>query len=388
MLQNFIIYFQKLLLSYIEAFLNNGNWKIKITLLSLVLALLLSFPSYDVFLDNNYLENWKPVLMKVDNPLVDLTTFYGPGSHASKLNLRLTVPVIAKLLHLGIGGIILLQFLFGISLLYATACLTHKITGDRVTSLFVSLTVASIFPGITSFVELRGMFDGVAISLLTFALLLQNPVWIWLCLFLSFWTDERALLGSFLVWLFHLLDQSPQKKFHLLSLLQLQPMSVVVGWATYAITRLYISVHFGLRTPVEGVGLRILLDQVNNIPMGIWTGLEGAWLLVLFAFILLWLQGKRIDLFLFLAFMMSIIGASLSVVDITRSMAYTLPAVFIALQVLSSVERIEDVRRYALLACLISILWPNYYAGGKHSIWWNYPLPIQIVRWLKIILYR
>ncbi len=385
MLRDYFYSLQSSLLYHIELFCKSQNWEIKIVFLILSITLFLSFPSYDVFKNENYINiHWKPILIKIDNPFADLTDIYGPGSHASKINLRLTVPIIAKCFHLGIYGIVILQFLFGICLLFATVKLVYKITKDRITSFFASLTIGSIFPGITSFVELRGIFDGIAISLLTFALLFRNPIWIWLCMFLSFWTDERAIIAASLVWLFHIFEHSHSKenKFYFSTLLQTQPMSIVIAWVTYVISRCLVSVYFDLHTPTGGVGLHILLDQVNNAPMGIWTGLEGGWVLVLFAAILLILQRRYIWLLLFVIFSLSVIVLALSVVDITRSMAYILPAFFFALRVLSLTERTEDVRRYTLLACLISVLWPNYYAGGKHSIWWNYPLPIQLVRWL------
>lgn len=382
MLRDYAKFLLNSLLQHIESFCECRNWEIKSVFLVLFVALFLSFPSYDVFEDKDYIKtHWKPVLIKIENPFADLTTIYSPGSHASKLNLRLTVPIIARYLHLGIYEIIFLQFLFGIGLFFATVKLTYKITQDRITSFIASLTIGSIFPGITSFVELRGIFDGIAISLLIFSLLIQNPIWIWFCLFLSFWTDERAIIASSLVWLFHTFTNKLVNKFHFTTLFRIQSISVIIAWATYAISRYLVSIYFNLHTPTGGVGLHILLDQVNNAPMGIWTGLEGGWVLVLFAIISLILQRSYIWLLLFIVFSSSIIILALSVVDITRSMAYILPAFFFALRILSLTEKIEDVRKYVLLSCLISILWPNYYAGGKHSIWWNYPLPIQLIRW-------
>jgi len=32
------------------------------------------------------------------------------------------------------------------------------------------------------------------------------------------------------------------------------------------------------------------------------------------------------------------------------------------------------------LSTLISVLWPMYYVGGKSTIWWVYPLPLQLIR--------
>lgn len=38
------------------------------------------------------------------------------------------------------------------------------------------------------------------------------------------------------------------------------------------------------------------------------------------------------------------------------------------------------VHRVALVCLALSAVWPIYYVGGKHSIWWSYPLPVQVIR--------
>ena len=50
------------------------------------------------------------------------------------------------------------------------------------------------------------------------------------------------------------------------------------------------------------------------------------------------------------------------VFDITRSMAYLLPALFVALDVLGEVESVPDLRLLCGVSSLVSILSPNYYA--------------------------
>lgn len=371
--------FLKTVFSQLSTICNSGNWKIWSTLISLTLALFCSFPSYDVLSSKDYIErHWKPVLLKAENPLFDLNTLYGPGSHESKNNLRLTVPVIAKLLHLNIWGILLFAGLMGICLLYLTIEVTMNITQDRVASLLATLIVSSIYAGIASFVELRGIFDGVALAFLVVSLL-PNPFLVWSSLFLAFWTDERAVIAGSLVWLFHSLKHNDASKLYVWSA---NSLSVVIAWFSYFLVRVLLEVFLNLHTPTAGFGLQILLNQINNIPMGIWTGLEGGWIIVILAIILLLLQRNFKVVFLFITFMSFVVGVSVSVVDITRSMAYILPALFIAIKVLATLETREEVRRFLLISLLVSLLWPNYYAGGKHSIWWNYPLPIQVVRWV------
>jgi len=379
MLSMFWSSFQKIAFYQASLICNSDKQKIRVTLISLIIALFFSFPSYDVLSSKDYIEtHWKPVLLKVQNPLFDLNTLYGPGSHASKNNLRLTVPIIARLFHLNIWGILLFAGFIGICLFYVINEVSLKITQDPVASLFSTLTVSSIYAGIASFVELRGNFDGVAIFFLITSLL-PNPLLIWVSLSLAFWTDERAVIAGILVLLFHCIMYNDVRK---LCIFNINSLSVIITYLSYLLLRAFLAFRFNLYTPTSGFGLQILMDQVNNIPMGIWTGLEGGWVIVISAVLLLLLQRSFLSLSLFVAFMVCVIGVAVSVVDITRSMAYILPAFFIALKILAAIETKEEIRRLLLIAWLVSLLWPNYYAGGKHSIWWHYPLPIQVVRWV------
>ena len=97
---------------------------------------------------------------------------------------------------------------------------------------------------------------------------------------------------------------------------------------------------------------------------------------------------------MFLAMNLGAIGiilvVSLCVLDITRSMAYALPALFVALDVLAEVESVPDIRRLCRVASLVSILSPNYYVE-KGTMIWNLPLicrPMAISRFLKLLISR
>jgi len=82
------------------------------------------------------------------------------------------------------------------------------------------------------------------------------------------------------------------------------------------------------------------------------------------------------------AALLGVMAASLAVADVTRSMAYCLPAVFVAVAALSSSEGTKRVEQVAALGAAISVFVPTYYLEGNAGLWWLYPLPVQIVRWL------
>ena len=57
-------------------------------------------------------------------------------------------------------------------------------------------------------------------------------------------------------------------------------------------------------------------------------------------------------------------------------------AVFVALAALNSSEGVKQIEKLAAISGVISFLVPTYYLEGNAGLWWLYPLPIQIVRWL------
>jgi hypothetical protein len=351
------------------------------TFLVLCLSLFLAFPNYESVNDASAANTWEPVFEKTRNPLFDLNEKYRSGSHAANLNFRLTVPVIARLLGLGIVGILIIHGIAGFFLIYLVGAISRKISKDDIAALFMMVLVGSIFAGVCSFVQLRGGFyDGIAILFLLAALFFKNPFLIGLFTFLTAWTDERGLIASQLVLLFHLI-QNGTVKLTLKSLFRRVPAAIYLAWFLYLGMRYVLATQFGLHTATREMGHSQFLDQINMIPFGSWTALEGGWVLVGLAIVILIRRKLYTTMFLYFFGVMLVLIISLSVFDITRSMAYVLPALFIALLILVRHEELSFVRECLMLAAVISVFWPMYTAFGHKVVWWHYPLPLQIVRW-------
>lgn len=255
---------------------------------------------------------------------------------------------------------------------------------DKIVALFTGLLVGSIFAGSTSFVELRGIFDGIAILFLIISMYSDIPLVIFICLSLSYWTDERGILASLMVLIYHLTRNSNSNMFNWRKLYSPIPVSIILSWIVYIVVRYFCVSVLHFTNSTGGVGLRIFLNQINQFPMGTWTGLEGGWLLVAFSLISLAAKKEYCHLLFFFLSITVIVTFSLCVVDITRSMAYLLPSIFVALQILVKDNEMRDIRVYCAIAMIISLITPNYYAGGEKTIWWQYPLPLQILRWITL----
>ena len=102
---------------------------------------------------------------------------------------------------------------------------------------------------------------------------------------------------------------------------------------------------YGISTDTGGVSLKDSpWSQLNIFPAGAWTGLEGGWLLVLAAAVVLVRRRRFLFLAMYLGAIAILLIVSMCVYDITRSMAYLLPALFVVLDVLGEVESVPDLR--------------------------------------------
>jgi hypothetical protein len=355
----------------------------KIALTALAVGLFFSFPNYQRLVAEGNRKTWVGILEKSDDPFRDMTTKYEPILHESKLNFRLTVPIAAKLLGLGMTGIFALQSACGVLLLWAAAVIFRRITGDGVAALFLTIGLASTWAGTTGFVELRGgVFDVVALLFLACAVLAEGPLLAGLAVFLAAWTDERGLIASSLVVLYHVYRRYDGVGDRISAFFGPAPTGVVLSWAAYFATRFALAQTYHMRIATAGVNHRTFLNQLNNLPMGCWTALEGGWLLVLAASIVLVKMRQLAFLAAFALSLSIILVFAMSVFDVTRSMAYALPAVFIALEVLRRTESGADLRAICVAASALSFLWPNYYAEINNTIWWYSPLPFRALKWL------
>jgi hypothetical protein len=362
----------------IDRIFSGPFWTLKALCAVLAITLFRAFPSYEV-LGTDFVETkWRDVQVKFDHPLIDTSRIFPPGTHESNLTFRLTVPILAHVFDLSQAGVLIFFAFVGIILLYLVLKVAFTLSASKRVALFVCLSTACTWPGEAAFHELRGgYYDALALCLLLAAFATSSSLLTATFLFLAAWTDERALIGSLFVFLLYAYNNTGIRRF-----LVGKPAAVVVAVIGYFATRAYLTATHSYLLAASGVGLSILSQQTNVIPLAIWTGLGGSWILVVLGLATLFLQKRYVAAAAFSVALVGAIVAALAVVDVTRSMAYCLPAVFVALAALSSSEGVEQIERLAAISGAVSFLVPTYYLEGNAGLWWLYPLPIQIARWL------
>lgn len=194
----------------------------------------------------------------------------------------------------------------GIVLFYQLLGVVHAVAASRRVALFTCLSVACAWPGATAFHELRGgYYDALCLCLLVAAFAARSRLLIATLVFLAVWTDERALVGALFLLLF------------------------------YAFSK------FAFAGRVSAVVIAIVAYfSLPAIPLAIWSGLGGSWMLVLCGIAALFKQ-KR----------------------------YQKAALFCAVLTAAT-----------LVSGAIAFLIPTYYLEGSSGLWWLHPLPFQLMR--------
>ena len=359
--------------SKISLMLTGKLWMIKVTLFALILSLFFASPSFTSDRSDILTKRAAAVAMQIE----DLQLFWETNEPSNAM-FRVTVPLIASMLGIGLKGTLVLQFLTGILIFLLVGSIVERETGNRLIAFYATLLVALIYPGTAAFLESRYYFDSFAYLFLLAALWFRSPVSIGFLVLLAGFTDERALIASGFVFLWWTIkeggDYSRSKSFF-----NKRSVAVVIALIIYIGIRLFLQSHYGIQTWSEARSEFLLFDQINNSVMGIWSGLEAGWILVSLATIVMIIKERWLALSVFVGVIAVQVVAALSVVDITRSMGYLLPSLLVAILILVK-EKEVNLKTYVVVACFVSLIALNYGVGGKSSIWLFYPLPIQLLR--------
>ena len=354
-----------------EKFTTNKYWMIWMSLFCSLFVIFFSYPNYNCVYNDPYIvESWNAIMTQVKHPFEQHDYF--DISHQSKLTFRLSVPLIAKLLHLSVFGIICLQYVFGVLLFYVSAKVLKEITKDNFSAFIITLSLPFIYAGKVSFLELRGAFDGFALFFLLLAMYKKNIFLIASSVVMTSFTDERGFIACsfvFLYWFIH--DSNVSRK-----LFTKFTISVILGGLLYLISRFSLTYFFGLKTQSAGIGLQVLASNLNMIPLSIWHGLEGFWIFILISIITLLFKKEKLAVSLFLLSIFCVILSSCLVVDMTRSAAFLFPAIFVSIKIIIENDSIHFTRKIAFLTFICCFIYPSYYSGGNR-IEWTYPLPVR-----------
>lgn len=357
--------------------------------LAVLLSLAVSFPRISFLLGNDdQIINFWPVLERqAANPLSMAGDQYKDHSlHDSKLAFRLTLPLTMRVLHIDWRGMLGLQFGLGVLMLALVGKIAMDIFGDRIVALASVFGISSIYAGKAAFLQLGGMGDAFAYALLTVAVAFRNPFVIASAILGAAFTDERGLIVAPFVaiyWAVRRGDYGQPNWFN-------PQTATVVGAVVFAcVIRLVLTFGYGLHIPIgagKDVGFDVLPRVLPRLQNELPHMLAGLWLWPLVACIVLVRKRWWFSIFAVAVGTATIIGVSFLVLDVERSLAYSLPLLFVAMAVTGWANlEIRDLRAIAIIGFLVSFAFPvnNMLGGVSNRYSEGNLLPIELVRFYK-----
>lgn len=365
-------YFQTSILQNLDRFCEYKHWRLATVMCLALIAIIFAFPAYDTLLKMDHVDNLVYLKDQFEHPFESPDA--SPESHQAKRVFRLSVPIIANItgVHNPVVYLILQHFL-GLGFFFLGLRLAERLLQNKTSALLLLLSIAGIYLGKSFFWDLQGWFDGIAFFFLLLAMINQNPLVQWLSLSIAFWTDERAILASGLIWFWWKLKSYGIENLSLGKFLKpdIVTITFILAWGLYLGIRLWLADTYGMQVPMDESGAIGFQRWEMFIP-ALFTSLEGIWLLFIPLLLLLHQKGNIWQfLGLGLAFTVVIIPA-LMVADMTRSITYAFPIIFIAVYFLHQSTQAQEQKQFLLVVALGCLCFPNLTVISHLS--WLHPI--------------
>lgn len=381
--------------------MNRRSGQIKIAIFLFLFVFATTFPKYiEILNDGSPITTYAYFFEKIEHPLSP-SLLGDTKSHGAKIAFRLTAPLIAKLsgTHLiGNGkGVIVVYIIQSLLLLpfFFLLIKTIKRYVDNLTTLLFVVSFSAVYVTKAFFWDYDFWFDGYAYFFLMLSMYYTNKTGIFMASQFACWTDERAVIALYSIYIFHLLHENNFITTRLYEIVKINLKNnssvVLLSGLIYAIIRISLSYLFKLNTPIgdgADAGFDLIPYQINNRFIGIFLSFEGLWLIFLMALFTLITQRKYFLVLLLLSIIGIHILVAYSVFDITRSLSYAFP-IFIICAVILSKNKLHKYDLVFYLSAIICLLIPTQFLiYFPRNIPWTLTSYSEIKAVIKNLIYN
>jgi hypothetical protein len=359
------------------AFLANKNWQWRVVTVAVV-AMLLSFfnnqsPLWDF---KNYYE--EVIVKKGEYYLYQITKdrsqnltehrVYQEGASNNRV-FRLTLPVLVKIFHVRHVSIFVygLQLLLGILLYFFLTRFLFQIINDKLATMLAVIALACIYFGTSFFVEYGGYGDFYTFFFLFLSIYFRNPLLIFLVMFTATWCDERALVAGSLVFAYWWIAEKIKDDKPISFVPNRQMLAIVVAEIAYISLRYYLMTYQGMKsTYKKGEFTEQLFASLPSFGFKFTWILEGFWLVMFLAFVVLYLKKDYFKLLIVFGGTIAMIVSGFTTYDSTRSGSFVFPMIFLGLIIVKTKLTEKEMRVFMFLVALLCFLHPL--ANKTHGV--------------------
>ena len=358
----------------LESFFDNQYWQYRLVALAMLLSLgsllLFNYIHISVGFRNLYHEMrqpgsveslfWDDIIKQGSDPFTPQN--YQPGTHEANQTFRLTLPLLSRLLRLNVATFYLFQVLFGCWFLWLVAGFVFDILKNKTLTFYFLTGFTAIYTGACFFINYFGHGDVFPFCFLLLALLVKQPVLMFLCLQLAFWCDERALInasfiGLWLVW--PLIEKIRTEKKIALQQIPVSVYVLIMSAVVYLILRKWLETALHLSIGHDAaLSVSSFFWSISTFGDKITRGYEGLWLVIIGATVILFLAKKWGQFTLFLGAWLLNVFITTLVADGTRALSFGFIGLLLALQVLKDYIPNHQLKYLLIVSALISLMLP------------------------------
>ena len=360
--------------SKLDSFFDNKFWQLKLLILSLTISTgtLLVFNSIliDKGLRSLYQEMrypgsvggffWDDIINQGADPFTPKN--YEAGSHEANQTFRLTIPLIASVLHLNVAGLYGLHVLIGLVFLWFMMRAVFEILKDKILTFYFMTGFTAIYAGANIYINFLGHCDAFPFCFMVLAFYLRNPLWVLIFTQLAFWCDERAIINSSYLGLWYvlpLIKQVVDRQKITLKSIPLSVVALVISAGLYLVVRQWLTTAYGLKVGHDDdLSRKTSLWSLSIIGDKFTRGLEGFWLIV-FAGMAVLVMRKEWWTFVLLGGCILMTGAiAVMVADGTRSLSFGFYMFFFMLVILKEHIPSRQLKYLLIVSTLVSLMLP------------------------------
>lgn len=351
-------------------FLEKSHWQWRVVVVATV-AMLLSFfnnvsplQDFKVFYEEVIVKKGEYFLYNVTKDrsqnLTEHRVYEEPASNNRVF--RLTLPVLVRVLHIHHVSIFVygLQLLLGLLLYLLLTRFLFQILQDKLATMLSVIALACIYFGSSFFVEYGGYGDFYTFFFLFLSIYFRNPVLVFIAMFTATWCDERAVVAGSLVFAYWWLAEKIKED---------KPISFVPNTQMLAIIAAeigYISIRFLYLMSIKGMKSTYKAGEFEEQLFGSLTSfgfkmawiLEGFWLVMLLAFVILLLKKEYFKFLIFFGGTMAMIISGFTTYDSTRSGTFVFPMIFLGIIAVKSKLTEKEMRVLLFVVALLCFLHP------------------------------
>jgi hypothetical protein len=234
--------------------------------------------------------------------------------------------------------------------------------------MLAAIALACIYFGTSFFVEYSGYGDFYTFFFLFLSIYFRNPWLIFLAMFTATWCDERAVVAGSLVFAYWWIAEKLKEDKPISFVPNAQMLAIIAAEIAYIALRFgYLMPYQGMEgTYKEGEFTEQLFASLPSFGFKLIWVLEGFWLVMLLAFLILYLKKDYFKLLIVFGGTIGMIVLGFTTYDSTRSGSFVFPMIFLGLIAVKTKLTEKEMRIFLFLVALLCFLHPL--ANKTHGV--------------------